>query len=339
MIVVLEGGASETQVGAVVREAQRFGFEPSVTRAHAATVVRVPAGRPSTRGDALRFDEFPGVRGVVQADLPYVLAAREFHAEDTLVRVRDVVFGGRRVVLIAGPCAVESREQIFEVARAVKAAGGRMLRGGAFKPRTSPYSFQGLGEEGLKLLAEVSAELDIPVVTEVMSPEQVPLVSCYADMLQVGSRSIQNFPLLRAVGQSRKPVLLKRGMATEIDEFLSAAEYILAEGNDQVVLCERGIRTFEHRTRFTLDVAAIPVLERLTHLPIIADPSHATGLATLVPSAARAAVAAGADGLLIESHPEPDEALSDGRQALTSDELQNLMPSLRAIAAAVDRTF
>lgn len=212
-----------------------------------------------------------------------------------------------------------------------------MLRGGAFKPRTSPYAFQGLGEEGLKLLAEVSREFDLPVVTEVMAPEQVDLVSRYADMLQIGSRSVQNFPLLKAVGRTKKPVLLKRGMASEIDEFIAAAEYVLAEGNDQVVLCERGIRTFESRTRFTFDVVAIPLLKKLTHLPVVGDPSHATGAAALVAPAALAAIAAGADGLLIESHPDPREALSDGRQAVTPEELAALAPRLRAVAAAVGR--
>ena len=335
MIIVLEGDATDSEIGAVLKEAGRFGTAPAVSRAGSATVVRLPVSGKGDAGDRLRA--MPQVRGVVDGDLPYVLASRDFKREDTLVRVRDVVLGGREVVLMAGPCAVESRDQLFSVAKQVKAAGARILRGGAFKPRTSPYAFQGLGEEGLKLLAEVSRELDLPVVTEVMAPEQVDLVARYADMLQIGSRSVQNFPLLKAVGRTRKPVLLKRGMASEIDEFIAAAEYILAEGNDQVVLCERGIRTFDSRTRFTFDVVAIPLLKRLTHLPVVGDPSHATGMAALVPQAALAAVAAGADGLLIESHPDPREALSDGRQAVTPEELAQLAPKIRAVAAAVGR--
>lgn len=335
MIIVLDRGATESQLDEVLREAGRAGQQASVTRSKGATLVRLDA--PGDLADRLR--SFPGVRTTLSGNRSYVLASRDFQATDTLVRVRDVVFGGTKAVLIAGPCSVESREQIVTVAKAVKAAGAHMLRGGAFKPRTSPWSFQGLGEEGLKLLAEVSAETGLPVVTEVMAPEQVELVARYADMLQIGSRSVQNFPLLRAAGRSGKPVLLKRGMATEIDEFLGAADYILAEGNPNVVLCERGIRTFETSTRFTLDVVSIPVLERVTHLPVIADPSHATGLSHLIAPAARAAVAAGADGLLIETHPDPREALSDGRQAVTMAELDALMGPVRAVAAAVGRSF
>jgi 3-deoxy-7-phosphoheptulonate synthase len=339
MIIVLEGAASESQVGAVVQEAERLGA-PSVARAGSATVVRVRLDQATPApAQAIRFRALPGVRDVMEDDRPYVLASREFKSTDTLVTVRDVTFGGREVILIAGPCAVESREQIYAVAKAVKAAGGRMLRGGAFKPRTSPYTFQGLGEEGLSLLHEVSREFDLPVVTEVMAPEQAPLVARYSDMLQIGSRNSQNYALLRAAGRTGKPILLKRGMAAEVDELLSAAEYILSEGNDQVVLCERGIRTFEPRTRFTLDVVAVPLLERMTHLPVIVDPSHATGIAALVSPAARAAVAAGADGLLIEVHPRPREARSDGAQALGFEALSALTPSLRAVAAAVGRSF
>ncbi|HYC78595.1 MAG TPA: 3-deoxy-7-phosphoheptulonate synthase [Planctomycetota bacterium] len=337
MIIVLARDATEADIGAVVQEAARTGAAPAVARSGDATVVRVATdGRGGVSG---RLRALPKVRGVVEGDLPYVLASRDFKAEDTQVAVGDVVFGARRVVLMAGPCAVESRDQLRLVARQVKEAGARVLRGGAFKPRTSPYAFQGLGEDGLKLLAETAADFGLKVVTEVMAPEQVELVGRYADMLQIGSRSVQNFPLLRAVGRTRKPVLLKRGMATEIDEFLGAAEYVLAEGNDQVVLCERGIRTFEPRTRFTFDVSAIPLLKRLTHLPVVADPSHATGAAFLVPAASKAAIAAGADGLLIESHPDPREALSDGRQAMTPDELALLAPALRRLAEAVDRTL
>lgn len=335
MIIVLERGATESQLDGVLREVSRQGRSASVTRSKGATLVRLDG--TGDLGEQLRG--LPGVRATLAGNRSYVLASREFQEADTLVRVRDVVFGGTRAVLIAGPCSVESREQVFAVGRAVKACGAHMLRGGAFKPRTSPWSFQGLGEEGLKLLAEVSLETGLPVVTEVMAPEQVDLVASYADMLQIGSRSIQNFPLLRAAGRSGKPILLKRGMATEVDEFLGAADYILAEGNPNIVLCERGIRTFETSTRFTLDVVSIPVLERLTHLPVIADPSHATGLAHLVAPAARAAIAAGADGLLIETHPDPREALSDGRQAVTMAELDAMLGQIRAVAAAVGRSI
>jgi 3-deoxy-7-phosphoheptulonate synthase len=340
MIIVLEKAATESQVGAVVQEAERLGSAPSVTRSGSATVVRIRLahGHPAP-SQANRFRTLPGVRDVMEEDRPYVLVSREFKNTDTQVRVKDVVFGGRDVILIAGPCAVESREQIFAVARAVKAAGGRMLRGGAFKPRTSPYTFQGLGEDGLALLREVSEAFQLPVVTEVMAPEQAPLVAKYADMLQIGSRNSQNFALLRAAGRTGKPILLKRGLAAEVDELLSAAEYVLAEGNDQVVLCERGIRTFEPRTRFTLDVVAVPLLKSLSHLPVVVDPSHATGIASLVSPAARSAVAAGADGIMIETHPRPREARSDGAQALSFDELSALVPTLRQIATAVGRGF
>jgi 3-deoxy-7-phosphoheptulonate synthase len=255
----------------------------------------------------------------------------------TIVSINGVEFGGSEVVVIAGPCAVESREQLFETARAVKAGGARMLRGGAFKPRTSPYDFQGMGEEGLKLLAEISSEIGLPVVSEVMDTRQVELVAGYADMLQIGSRNLQNFPLLKEAGMCRKPVLLKRGMMATIKEFLLAAEYILSEGNEQVVLCERGIRTFENSTRNTLDLSAVPMLKHLTHLPVIVDPSHGTGIRWMVPALSKAAVAVGADGLIIEVHYKPEDALCDGQQSLSLDEFNKLVPGLKRIAKAVDR--
>ncbi len=257
--------------------------------------------------------------------------------ETTIVNVNGVMVGGSEIVVIAGPCAVESREQLFETARSVRDQGARILRGGAFKPRSSPYSFQGLGEEGLKLLAQVRTETGLPVVTEVMDTRQVELVASYADMLQVGSRNMQNFPLLKEVGMCRKPVLLKRGMMATIEEFLLAAEYILNQGNDQVVLCERGIRTFETATRNTLDLSAVPILKRLTHLPVIVDPSHGTGHRWLVPPMAKAALAAGADGLIMEVHYKPEEALCDGYQSLSLQEFSELMKDLKKIALAVGR--
>jgi 3-deoxy-7-phosphoheptulonate synthase len=255
----------------------------------------------------------------------------------TLVNICGVQVGGSGVVVIAGPCAVESREQLFETARAVKAGGARILRGGAFKPRSSPYNFQGMGEEGLRLLSEVSKETGLPVVTEVMDTRKVELVAKYADMLQVGSRNMQNYPLLKEVGMSRKPVLLKRGMMATIEEFLLAAEYILNQGNEQVILCERGIRTFETSTRNTLDLSAVPMLKRLSHLPVIVDPSHGTGLRWMVPAMAKAAVAVGADGLIMEVHYKPEEAICDGYQSLSLNEFAQLMTDLKKIARAVGR--
>jgi 3-deoxy-7-phosphoheptulonate synthase len=262
---------------------------------------------------------------------------RETKPDGTVFRVKDVDLGGKGIVIIAGPCAVESREQLFETARSVSTYGAKILRGGAFKPRSSPYNFQGLGEEGLKLLAEISRETGQAVVTEVMDTRQIELVSQYTDILQVGSRNMQNYPLLKEAGMSRKPVLLKRGMMATIEEFLLAAEYILNQGNDKVILCERGIRTFETSTRNTLDLSAVPMLKQLTHLPVIVDPSHGCGLRWMVPSLAKAAIAAGADGLIMEVHYKPETALCDGQQSLSLDEFSLLMTELKRIATAVDR--
>lgn len=257
--------------------------------------------------------------------------------EPLLVKVKNIEIGGNEVIIIAGPCAVESHEQLSLTASAVRESGARILRGGTFKPRTSPYKFQGLGEKGLKMLLEVSRESGLPVVTEVMDTRHVEMVSEYADMLQVGSRNMQNYPLLKEVGMTRKPVLLKRGMMATIEEFLLAAEYILNQGNEQVVLCERGIRTFETSTRNTLDLSAVPVLKKLSHLPVIVDPSHGTGLSWIVPSMAKAAIAAGADGLIMEVHYKPDDALCDGQQSLNFIEFRKLMEDLRRVAQAVGR--
>ena len=263
--------------------------------------------------------------------------SRNSKADNTIVKLDGVNVGGSEVVIIAGPCAVESREQLFKTARSVRKSGAHILRGGAFKPRSSPYSFQGMGEEGLKLLFEIRKETGMPVVTEVMDTRQVEMVSQYTDMIQIGSRNMQNYPLLKEAGLCRKPVLLKRGMMATIEEYLWAAEYILNQGNDQVILCERGIRTFETSTRNTLDLSAVPVLKRLTHLPVIVDPSHGTGVRWLVPSMAKAAVAVGADGLIMEVHYNPDGALCDGYQSLSLDEFDNLMCNLKKIAIAVGR--
>jgi 3-deoxy-7-phosphoheptulonate synthase len=263
--------------------------------------------------------------------------SRKTKPENTIVNINGVKVGGQEVVIIAGPCAVESEEQLFETARAVKKYGAKILRGGAFKPRSSPYSFQGLGEEGLKLLGAIRNETGLPVVTEVMDTRQIELVSGYADMLQIGSRNMHNYPLLKEAGMCRKPVLLKRGMMATIEEFLLAAEYILNQGNDQIILCERGIRTFETSTRNTLDLSAVPMLKRLSHLPVIVDPSHGTGLRWMVPAMAKAAVAAGADGLIMEVHYNPEKALCDGQQSLSLNEFNQLMADLNRIEQAVGR--
>jgi 3-deoxy-7-phosphoheptulonate synthase len=276
----------------------------------------------------------------VPADVEFPVptrVSRKTKPENTIVNINGVKVGGQEVVIIAGPCAVESEEQLFETARAVKKYGAKILRGGAFKPRSSPYSFQGLGEEGLKLLSAIRNETGLPVVTEVMDTRQIELVSGYADMLQIGSRNMHNYPLLKEAGMCRKPVLLKRGMMATIEEFLLAAEYILNQGNDQIILCERGIRTFETSTRNTLDLSAVPMLKRLSHLPVIVDPSHGTGLRWMVPAMAKAAVAAGADGLIMEVHYNPEKALCDGQQSLSLDEFNQLMADLYKIEQAVGR--
>jgi 3-deoxy-7-phosphoheptulonate synthase len=267
------------------------------------------------------------------------LAVKHDGAKETHVKVGDVEVGGNRIVVIAGPCSVESREQLLETAREIGPAGASMIRGGAFKPRTLPYSFQGLGEEGLKILAEARDMYGLPVVTEVMSPDEVDLVEKYADVLQIGARNVQNFALLKRVGRSRKPVLLKRGLSSTVEEWLGAAEYILHGGNEGVILCERGLRSFGKITRFTLDLAIVPLLKEVSHLPVIVDPSHGTGQRSLVSPMARAAVAAGADGLIVEVHPRPEEAKSDGAQSLTPDGFRALMKELRPVVEAMERTL
>jgi 3-deoxy-7-phosphoheptulonate synthase len=263
--------------------------------------------------------------------------SRKTKPGDTIVDIKGVNIGGSEIVIIAGPCAVESRDQLFATARSVKESGANILRGGAFKPRSSPYNFQGLGEEGLKLLSSIRKETNLPVVTEVMDTRQMELVASYADMIQIGSRNMQNYPLLKEAGMCGKPVLLKRGMMATVEEFLLAAEYILSQGNDQVILCERGIRTFETSTRNTLDLSAVPMLKRLSHLPVIVDPSHGTGLRWMVPAMAKAAVAVGADGLIMEVHYQPEQAICDGYQSLSLDEFATLMSDLKKIAQAIGR--
>jgi 3-deoxy-7-phosphoheptulonate synthase len=336
MIIVLKAGTSEEDIEEVASHVRAMGYVAHTIRGALRTVIGA-VGDERGKEDLLSLENLECVETVQRILQPFKLASREFQREATRVRVDGVTIGGSRVVVMAGPCSVESRDQVLEVAARVKAAGATILRGGAFKPRTSPYAFQGLEEEGLKLLAEAKRETGLPVITEVMEPEKVPIVAEYADILQIGARNVQNFPLLRRAAESRRPVLLKRGMATSIQEWLLSAEYILSGGNVNVILCERGIRTFETATRFTLDLNAVPVLKHLTHLPVVVDPSHGTGHWEYVEPMARAGVAAGADGLLIEVHPRPAEALSDGPQSLKPERFADLMECVRRVARAVDR--
>lgn len=337
MIVVMEPGATRDQIEAVIRRVQEAGLGAHVSEGVTRTVIGV-VGDSHTK-ELLRqsLEASPGVEKVVPILQPFKLVSREFRPEKTVVQVGNVRFGTDQIVVIAGPCAVESREQVLSTAKAVKASGASMLRGGAFKPRTSPYSFQGLEEEGLKYLAEAREVTGLPVVTEAMDARQLELVIQYADMVQIGARNMQNYTLLRDVGRARHPVLLKRGPGATVQELLLAAEYILSEGNYQVVLCERGIRGFDNYTRYTLDLSAVPVLQQLSHLPVIVDPSQGTGRWKLVGPMSRAAVAAGADGLIIEVHPEPDRALSDGPQQLTFENFGRLMREIRLVAEAIGR--
>ena len=342
MIVVMRAHASDADVDGVVARIRELGFTPHLSKGSERTIVGV-VGDDRRAAEAGMFETLPGVAECVRILKPFKLASREFVGEPTVVEVGDgngsprVAVGGPEVVIAAGPCAVESWEQLEEVAVSVKQSGARLLRGGAFKPRTSPYAFQGLGEEGLRLLARAREQTGLPVVTEVMTPEAVPLVERYADCLQIGARNMQNFNLLQACGKSAKPILLKRGLSSTLEELLMAAEYILASGNRRVILCERGIRTFERATRNTLDLSAVAVLKQWSHLPVLVDPSHGTGHAAFVPAMARAAVAAGADGLLIEVHPHPERALSDGPQSLTPAALAATAAEVAAVARAVGR--
>jgi 3-deoxy-7-phosphoheptulonate synthase len=335
MIVVMKSGSSHDEIDQVAKRIEHFGLKAHISSGVDHTVIGVLGKVFTELRDALEL--LPGVEQVLLVSKPYKLASREFHPRDTIVEVKGVRIGGNEIVVMAGPCAVESEEQLLATAQAVKATGATVLRGGAFKPRTSPYDFRGLGETGLKILAAVGEENQMPVITEVMSPDQVDLVAKYADILQIGARNMQNFTLLDEVGKTKKPVLLKRGLSSTIQEWLLAAEYILSQDNEQVILCERGIRTFETHTRNTMDISSIPIIEKVSHLPIIADPSHATGKWYLVPPMALAAVAAGADGLLIEVHPNPDMALADGPQSLNFDTFRALMSQLSSIAEARNR--
>lgn len=337
MIVVMRRGAGETEVNQVVERLTKLGFGVHVSRGVEKTIIGAIGDRQAIDPDDLQI--LAGVDRVVPVMEPYKLASRHFHPDDTVIQVRDVRIGGREVIMMAGPCAVENREQMLETARVVKAAGAKMLRGGAFKPRTSPYAFQGLGEDGLKLLAEAREATGLPVITEVMDTRDVERVAYYADILQLGARNAQNFSLLKELGKAGKPVLVKRGMHSTIEEWLLSAEYVLAHGNTQVILGERGIRTFETATRNTLDLSAVALVKMLSHLPVLVDPTQATGKNKLVGPMSKAAVAVGADALLVEVHYDPRLALCDGPQALTPERFGDLMQELRPVAQAVGRTL
>jgi len=335
MIVLMRHSATPSQLTNVVALVEGLGCQAHISRGERRTIVGVIGnGRPF---DTERIERMSGVEKTMPVTRPFKRASREFHPQDTVVVVGDVAVGGGPVTVIAGPCAVESQERMSEIGQAVADAGAQMLRGGAYKPRTSPYSFQGLEEEGLAILARVRDETGLPIVTEVIQPDLVPLVTRYADVLQIGARNMQNFALLHAVGQAHRPVLLKRGMMSTVEELLMAAEYILSHGNDRIILCERGIRTFETYTRNTLDINAVPLLKRLTHLPVIVDPSHGTGVRELVEPVSLAAIAAGADGLIVEVHSRPEEALSDGGQSLLPEQFARLQSSVRAVSEVVGR--
>jgi 3-deoxy-7-phosphoheptulonate synthase len=337
MIIVLRPHSTPAQVDHILERIQELGLRSHVSRGELRTIIGVIGDESKLQAEPL--SALPGVEQVLPILKPFKLASREFHAEDSVVQVGAVRVGGGFMAMVAGPCAVESAEILDGIAREVKAAGANILRGGAFKPRTSPYSFQGLGEEGLKILRDVGDKHAMPVVTEVMDPRQLEIVSRYADMVQIGARNMQNFDLLREVGQTDRPVLLKRGMSATVRDLLMSAEYILAEGNHQVVLCERGVRSFEDSTRNMLDMSAVPNVKGQSHLPIIVDPSHATGRPDLIPAMARAAVAAGADGVHVEVHSCPEKALSDGPQALLPAQFTALMEEIRRLAEVVGKTI
>ncbi len=337
MVVVMDGKSSENQINMITEKLKDMKFELQIIKGKDKIVIGII-------GDTRKLITFPfhsyqGVIDVLKVSKPYKLASREFRELPTIVKINDVSIGGKETVLMAGPCAIESEEQIFEIARRISSMGVRVLRGGAFKPRTSPYSFQGLGEKGLKLMSEAAKKYDLLMITEVMSIEQIELISPYADIFQVGARNMQNFVLLKELGKIKKPVMLKRGMSSTLEELLLSAEYILSGGNKKVILCERGIRTFENYTRNTLDLSAIPAIKELSHLPIIIDPSHATGRKELVGPMSKAAIAAGADGLIIEVHPNPKASMSDGAQSLDFDHFEHLISELEQVAQAVGKSL
>jgi 3-deoxy-7-phosphoheptulonate synthase len=335
MMIIMRADATQEEISLVVDRVESNGLRAHLSRGEERTIIgAIGDGRPVNRD---QFLVLPGVDRIVPISRPFKIASREFSPNNTIFPLDGVDIGGSGIVIIAGPCAVESRNQTIEIAHAVKEAGAHVLRGGAYKPRTSPYTFQGLGEEGLQILADAREATGLPVMTEVMSPELVPLVSSYADVLQIGARNMQNYALLHAAGESMRPVMVKRGMSATVEELLMAAEYVLSHGNRRVILCERGIRTFETTTRNTTDINAIPVLKALSHLPVVLDPSHSTGNWEYVTAIARAGIAAGADGLIIEVHTHPEEALSDGGQSLKPERFAELVRQVRLIALAIER--
>ena len=336
MIIVLKPKATQKEIDHIIEKVKKLGLKPMVSKGVERTIIGVIGEEDIIRVQPLEV--YPGVEKVMSILKPYKLVSRDFKPEYSIIDIGNgIKVGGKKVVVMAGPCSVENESLLLKIAESVKKSGALVLRGGAFKPRTSPYSFQGLGEEGLKFLKEAKKKTGLLIVTELMDPRHMPLVEKYADVIQIGARNMQNFNLLKEVGQSKKPVLLKRGMSSTIKDLLMSAEYILSEGNFNVILCERGIRTFEDHTRFTLDISAVPVIKNLSHLPVIVDPSHATGKWGLVSPCAKAAIAAGADGLLIEVHPSPEDALSDGTQSLLPEKFDGLMRDLKKVAQAVGR--
>lgn len=338
MIVVVKNGTDKQKLEHVVQYLEAQGLKLHISEGVERTIIGLVGATQEQKAN-LNVESLDGVEKVMPVVTPYKLASREFHPEDTIVRVGDLTIGGDELQVMAGPCAVESREQMLEVAEMVKASGARILRGGAFKPRTSPYSFAGLEEKGLQYMAEAREKTGLKIVSEVMDPRSVELVAEYCDIVQIGARNMQNFNLLREVGKIKKPVLLKRGLSATIEEWIMAAEYVLSGGNEQVIFCERGIRTFETFTRNTLDISAVPIIKSLTHLPIIVDPSHGTGKWNLVQPMAKAAIAAGADGLMIEVHPDPLHAMSDGPQSLKPHKFNAVMNDLQQVAQIMGRTL
>jgi len=335
MLVVMHKDAAEDQIKKVCQVIRSMGLTPHPIKGAQRVAIGITGNKEMV--DTHKIESLDGVINIIHVTQPYKLTSREMKPDDTKIKIEDVVIGDKKVVVIAGPCAVESEKQTIDIAKAAKSAGADMLRGGAFKPRTSPYSFQGLGEEGLKILLKAKQETNLPIVSEAIDTEVFSLVEEYVDVVQIGARNMQNYSLLKKVGKSKKPILLKRGMASTIQEFLLAAEYIMSEGNYNVILCERGIRTFSDFTRFTLDISSIPELKRISHLPVIADPSHASGKRDMVLPLSRAAIAAGADGIMIEAHYNPDKALSDGPQSLTIPGLRQVIAELKMIATAIGR--
>lgn len=338
MILVIKNDITEEQYNHILDKIKELGFTPHISKGVKKTIIGL-IGEQAEKYKEI-FEAMDGIEHISEIEKPFKLASREFKEENSIIRINDKVeIGGKKIIIIAGPCAIESREQISKIAQEVKKSGADLIRGGAFKPRTSPYAFQGMGEEGLKLLKEIKETLNIGVVTEVMSIDQIEKVSECADILQIGARNVQNFDLLKELGKTKKPILLKRGMATTVKEWLMSAEYIMSQGNYNVILCERGIRTFEDSTRFTLDLNAVPVVKSLSHLPVIVDPSHGIGIRNFVPTMAKAAIVAGADGLIIEVHHKPEEALSDGPQSILPQQFDQLMKDLKKLVEVIGRSI